>query len=195
MSVWKSPIFYVGITLLLFVIGLLSAPFTVDWNGYRASIEDYASKLTGRDVIISGDVSARLFPWPRLRLEGVRIANPAGAAMRDLVNAEAVEARMLLGSLISGFVEVSDIRVEKPVFALERLESGEVSWWLTPALRAGIPIGAERISVENLEIVDGKIFLSDNRRGAGRTCADHRAVAGGARWAGDPQCRHVVGGG
>src|SRR5687768_5030867 len=176
MSVWKSPILYVGIALVLSLVGLLSAPFIVDWNSYRASVEDYGRKLTGREVVISGDISARLFPWPRLRLEGVRIANPAGAAIPDLVKAEAIEARMLLGSLISGHVEVSDIRVEKPVFALERLETGEASWWLRPQLKGGIPIGAERISVEDLEIVDGQIFLSDSRRGGTAQFDDFDAV-------------------
>ena len=176
MSVWKSPILYVGIALVLSLVGLLSAPFIVDWNSYRASVEDYGRKLTGREVVISGDISARLFPWPRLRLEGVRIANPAGAAIPDLVKAEAIEARMLLGSLISGHVEVSDIRVEKPVFALERLETGEASWWLRPQLKGGIPIGAERISVEDLEIVDGQIFLSDSRRGGTARFDDFDAV-------------------
>ena len=176
MSIWKSPIVYVGITLVLLVIGLLSAPFIIDWNGYRAALEDYGSQLTGRRVVISGDISARIFPWPRLRLERVSIANPEGAANRDLVNAEAVEARMLLGSLISGHVEVSDIRIEKPVFALERLESGSASWWITPRLREGMPIGAERISVENLEIVDGKILLSDSRRGGTAQFEDFDAV-------------------
>ena len=176
MSIWKSPIVYVGITLVLLVIGLLSAPFIIDWNGYRAALEDYGSQLTGRRVVISGDISARIFPWPRLRLERVSIANPDGAAYRDLVNAKAVEARMLLGSLISGHVEVSDIRIEKPVFALERLESGSASWWITPRLREGMPIGAERISVENLEIVDGKILLSDSRRGGTAQFEDFDAV-------------------
>jgi hypothetical protein len=176
MSVWKSPIVYVGITLVLLVVGLLSAPFIVNWNGYRAAFEDYGSRLTGRRVVISGDISARVFPWPRLRLEGVSIANPEGASNPNLVNAQAVEARMLLGSLISGHVEVSDIRVEKPVFALERLESGSASWWITPRLEEGMPIGAERISVENLEIVDGKILLSDSRRGGTAQLDDFDAV-------------------
>jgi hypothetical protein len=176
MSVWKSPILYVGITLVLLVLGLLGAPFIVDWNSYRSALEDYGGKLTGRQVTISGDISARIFPWPKLRLEDVSIANAEGAAVPHLVNAKAIEARMLLGSLISGYVEVSDIRVEKPVFALERLESGAASWWLAPRLNQGIPIGAERISVENLEIVDGRILLSDSRRGGTAQFDDFDAV-------------------
>jgi AsmA-like protein len=176
MSVWKSPIIYVGIALVLFIVALLSAPFIIDWNSYRASIEDYGRKLTGRDVTVSGDISARVFPWPRLRLEGVRIANPEGAATPDLVRARAIEARMLLGSLLSGYVEVSDIRIENPVFALERLETGEASWWLAPELKGGVPMGAERISVENLEIVDGQVLLSDSRRGGTAKFEDFDAI-------------------
>src|SRR5262245_16131105 len=176
MSVWKSPIFYVGIALVLVIVALLSAPFVIDWNAYRSSIEDYGRKLTGRQVTVSGNISARIFPWPKLRLEGVRISNPEGATTPDLVNARAIEARMLLGSLLSGYVEVSDIRVENPIFAFERLETGEASWWLTPELKGGVPIGAERISVENLEIVDGQVLHSDSRRGGTAKFEDFDAV-------------------
>jgi hypothetical protein len=39
MSVWKSPIIYIGLAIVLFVCALLSAPFIIDWNSYRASLE------------------------------------------------------------------------------------------------------------------------------------------------------------
>ena len=49
MKVWKSPVFYFGMLLVVAVVGLLLAPFVVDWNGYRADLEAYGKKLTGRD--------------------------------------------------------------------------------------------------------------------------------------------------
>ena len=41
MKVWKSPVLYFGVLLMLAVVGLLLAPFVVDWDGYRADLESY----------------------------------------------------------------------------------------------------------------------------------------------------------
>ncbi len=165
MSVWRSPVLYAGIFLVLLVAGLIGAPFLIDWNGYRGTVEDYARKLTGRDVEVTGDISARLFPWPHLRLKGVRVANEPGTLITDMARAETVEARVLLGSLLGGRVEVSNIRIVKPVISFERLDTGDVNWWLSPQLDGSAPLGADKISIEDLEIVDGTLFVSDTRRG------------------------------
>ncbi len=165
MSVWRSPVLYTGIFLVLLVAGLISAPFLIDWNSYRGTVEDYARKLTGRDVTVTGDISVRLFPWPHLRLKGVRVANVPGTLISDVARAETVEARMLLGSLLGGRVEVSNIRIVKPVFSFERLDTSDVNWWLSPKLEGGGSLRAEKISIEDLEIVDGTLFVSDTRRG------------------------------
>ena len=52
MKVWKSPIFYFGLLLLIAVTGAMAAPFVIDWNSYRADLEIYGRKLTGRTVNI-----------------------------------------------------------------------------------------------------------------------------------------------
>ena len=114
---------------------------------------------------MTGDISARLFPWPHIRLKGVKVANVPGGLITDVVRAETVEARMLLGSLLGGRVEVSNIRIVKPVFSFERLDTSEVNWWLTPQFTGKAPVDAERVSIEDLEIVDGTVFISDTRRG------------------------------
>ena len=51
MSIWKSPVFYFGLLLVLLVGGALAAPFIVDWNSYRPNLEAYGRKISGRDVV------------------------------------------------------------------------------------------------------------------------------------------------
>ena len=87
MKVWKSPVLYFGVLLVIAVIGLLLAPFIVNWNGYRADLEAYGKTLTGREVTVEGPVTARLFPWPRFTAENVRIANPPGLEGRPCASA------------------------------------------------------------------------------------------------------------
>ena len=94
MKVWKSPVFYFGVLLVVAVAGLLLAPFVIDWNGYRSDLEAYGKKLTGREVAVEGRISARLFPWPRLTAEKVAIANPPGFAGQRFATAERITIRL-----------------------------------------------------------------------------------------------------
>ncbi len=51
-----------GLLVLLLTAALVVPPF-VDWSGYRADFEREASRILGRPVHVTGDVSARLLPF------------------------------------------------------------------------------------------------------------------------------------
>ena len=160
MSIWKSPIVYVGILIVLMVGGLVLGPLFVDWNGYRRDLEGWASRLTGREVEIKGDVSVTLFPWPSLAIEGLRIANPPQASMEDLFRAQSVEADLLLGPLLSGQLTVSAITITRPFIGLEKMPDGSAGFAITPASDASLPAN---ISFENITIQQGTILVSDEQ--------------------------------
>ena len=101
-TVWASPVLYLGIVLVIAVAGLLLAPFVIDWNSYRADLEAYGRKLTGREVMVDGPVSARLFPWPRLTVANVRVGSPEGMDARDFASAARLTVRMSLQGLLQG---------------------------------------------------------------------------------------------
>ena len=113
-TVWTSPVLYLGILLVVAVVGLLAAPFIIDWNGYRAELEAYGKKLTGREVIVEGPVSARLFPWPRLTVENVRVASPDGMEAREFAAARRLTVNMTLQGLLQGGIDVESIAIEEP---------------------------------------------------------------------------------
>ena len=165
MSVWRSPLLYLGIALILIAGAALAAPLYIDWNSYRADIEDYGRQLTGRKVVVGGDVEARLFPWPVLWLHDVTVENPPGAKIHRLMRADQIEMRLALAPLISGNVVVEGIRVDKPVFAFERLATGTGTWQLQPRIMLDDVVDVEMVSVDGIEIVDGSIVLADGRRG------------------------------
>ena len=166
MNVWKSPILYTGIALVLIVGGLIIAPWFIDWNSYRSKLEAFGKSATGREVTIVGDISARLFPWPRLRVEGLRIANPPDAKLPELLRAEAVEALFLLSPLLGGHYEVSAITIAKPVIGLERMQNGRASWALTgPTGESPLP---DNISFADITLDEGILFLSDGITGTTR---------------------------
>ena len=92
-TVWTSPVLYLGIVLVVVITGLLVAPFVIDWNSYRADLEAYGKKLTGRDVIVEPNVffgpgvkvadRATIIEKGRIRWEGTMPALQAAPAVRE----------------------------------------------------------------------------------------------------------------
>lgn len=165
MKVWKSPVFYFGVLLVVAVFGLLLAPFVIDWNGYRADLESYGKKLTGREVTIEGPISARLFPWPRLTAEKIAIANPPALGPEKFATAERITIRMTLGGLLQGGLDVDSIEVEQPSVSFERLETGEGNWQFTPSEDLRRSDILSRVRLDQISLTGGTLALRDRRRG------------------------------
>ncbi len=165
------------------VIGtVLVAPSYIDWNRYRGAIEAYAEEVTGRDVTIEGDIRFVLLPVPELSLGKFSIANeladhrPEDARTEDpprkMISLERLELRAALKPLLSGRVELTDVRLIRPLIAVEilagnhtnwqfdrkdqkqvRASRTERPWWLSALLRA---VRLDRMTVE-----DGTLTYSD----------------------------------
>jgi uncharacterized protein involved in outer membrane biogenesis len=164
-SAWRSPLLFFGILLILAAGALGFGPFFINWNSYKAEFQRQASLITGRRVVIDGPLNVRLFPWPRMTAGNVHISNPAGAMLADLASIEMVEAEIAAAPLLSGQISLRKVRLIKPVFSLERMAAGGVNWKLNPVTSvAGLP-EADQIAVAGIEIVDGKLFFGDGRRG------------------------------
>ena len=165
MKLWKSPILYIGVLLVIAVIAALAAPYVVDWARYRPTIEAYGSDLAGRKVVVAGPISARLFPWPRLTLEDVRVANVAGATTPEFLAAERVDIRMSLSGFLSGSILVEGIEVTRPRIAIERMATGSGNWRVISSpnlLKTGI---LSHIKLDQITVHDGTVNLIDARRG------------------------------
>ena len=175
MKVWKSPVLYFGVLLVILVIGLLAAPFIIDWNGYRADLEAYGKKLTGREVIVEGPVSARLFPWPRLTVENVKIASPEGMNSKEFASAGRITVNMTLQGLLQGSLDVESIDVQDPEVNFERLESGEGNWVLTPSADLVNSDILSRVKLDKITLTSGTVNYRDHRRGETVTLDDINA--------------------
>ena len=172
MSLWRSPLLYFGIFIILLAGAALAAPLYINWNSYKADIESYGRQLTGRAVTIGDDIEARLFPWPVLWLNNVKVENPPGAKFGELMQAEKIEARLALAPLISGKIVVEGIRIDEPVFAFERLATGTGTWHLEPKLAMTGLVSSDSVAVAGIEIVDGTVILADGRRGGAAKITD-----------------------
>jgi hypothetical protein len=164
MSAWKSPLLFIGFVLIAAAAAALFAPLYVDWNTYRAEFEDYGRQVTGRDVSIEGPIEVRLFPWPVLVLNDVRVANVVGALAANLMEAGRIEMGMSLAPLMSGQIEVDTVAIDSPVFAFERLPTGAASWTIEPDQSLPALIDPDRILVSQISITNGTLLAADHRR-------------------------------
>jgi uncharacterized protein involved in outer membrane biogenesis len=171
-SVWTSPVLYLGILLVVAVLGLLLAPFVINWDNYRADLEAYGKKLTGREVIIEGPVSARLFPWPRLTVESVHVASPDGMDAREFASAARLTVSMTLQGLLQGGIDVESITIEDPEVNFEPLESGESNWVLTPSADLVNSDILSRVKLDKIRLAGGTVNFHDRRRGETVTLDD-----------------------
>ncbi|VAV95786.1 hypothetical protein MNBD_ALPHA08-294, partial [hydrothermal vent metagenome] len=165
MNAWKSPLLLFGFAIILLAGGALFAPYFIDWGNYRADFEKYGRQLTGRETKVLGDINVKLFPWPRMTVKDVRVANPPGAMVKELFRADEIDVRLRLAPLLSGKLEVEGIEINRPVIGLERLASGQGSWFLQPEAGAVKIFGAEDIAVSGISITNGTIVLADGQRG------------------------------
>jgi hypothetical protein len=172
MNVWKSPVFYFGLLLVVVVIAALAAPFVIDWNSYRPGLETYGYKLTGRKVAINGPISVKLFPWPSLTAYDIHLANPPGLDAPEFARADRIDVRLQLAGLFSGTIQVDSIAVDHPVISFERQATGEGNWLLHPTADLANNDLLGRVSLDQITLSDAQVRFIDARRGEGEVALD-----------------------
>lgn len=165
MSVWKSPVFYFGILLLVVVTALLAAPYIVNWNGYKQSLETYGYRLTGRQVQIGGDVQIALFPWPKLTAENVAIGNPAGIDGPALLHTDVVTLSLQLGGLLNGNLNVDSVELVEPKVTLIRNADGAVNWLLNPDEDLRRSSLLSNVRLDQIQLSNGSFTIDDRKQG------------------------------
>jgi AsmA family len=180
MSILKSPVFYLGLLLVLLVGGALVAPFVVNWNSYRDNLETYGAKISGRQVAINGPIAVRLFPWPRLEAEDVSVANPKGVSGDAMMQAGKVTVHLALGGLFSGQIQVESIDVERPVVKLTMDKLGVGNWHFMPDAALAKTGLLNNVLLEKINIVDGVLNFDDGKHGISRKLISLNGVASAA---------------
>lgn len=154
---------------------LLAAPSLIDWNAYKGTIAERVSQATGRQVELRGDVGFTLLPSPALTVRDARLANAAGAAEPDMVRLKKLDARVALGPLLGGRIQVESIALVEPTFVVEVLKDGHINWDLSTAgVRTGDGLGAAEglvsaVSFDQVLIDNGTVIYRDDRNGRTET--------------------------
>ncbi|MHA1568964.1 MAG: AsmA family protein, partial [Alphaproteobacteria bacterium] len=166
------------------------APSLVDWNRYKPEIAAAAAALTGRDVVIEGDVGFEFFPAPVLRVDDVRVSNPAGFGGGEIARAGAVHLRVSLPALMAGRIEVGTVTVVRPLLTMEILPDGRRNW-LPASATPGRAVGKGAAGVFafpsvglDLSVESAFVIFRDDRSGYVRTLERLDIAVSGAAPAG-----------
>ena len=180
MSIWKSPVFYFGLLLVLLVGGALAAPFIVDWNSYRPNLEAYGRQISGRDVTVKGNVAVRLYPWPELHVDDISVAAPKGTVGVPLLAAKRAIIHLSLSALFSGQIRVEAIDLDAPILNLNLDQQGQANWHLRPdgdVARSGL---LANVLLEQINLRQGMVNFTDTRHRWQRHWTNFNGVISGA---------------
>lgn len=173
----KKVLYIVGGLIGLLIIALLVVPNFINWNSYKPEIADQVRTLTGRELVIGGDIDLKIFPSPRLVAENVSLSSIEGAQSPDLVSLRSVEVRIALAPLLGGNIGIETVQLMEPQVFLEVLTDGRATWTLSPPKelkleadqqtatnapqRASNNDSGPDITLGNFEIVNGSVTYQD----------------------------------
>ncbi|MCL1078677.1 AsmA family protein [Parashewanella spongiae] len=100
--------------LCLFSIGLLVVYLTMlfDLNDFKPQIIEAVKKQTGRDLVISKDLSWTVFPNVGIEIEAVTLSNPSGFSIKNMVTIDKAVAEVAFMPLLSKEIEVIRLKLE-----------------------------------------------------------------------------------
>jgi hypothetical protein len=147
-----------GIAIILVLVTALVGPFFVDWESYRTEVEATVGRLTGLQVRVTGPIDVRVLPTPTLTLQQIelgRAGNPAKTRARGL------RIEFALGDLLRGTLRAPILVLQGPEVTLSLDPAGRLAW-STPT----IGLDPDAVSIEKLEIEDGRATLADAASGS-----------------------------
>lgn len=150
----------VGLVAILILGAAFIVPWLIDWNSYKARMEEMTAQALGIEVAIEGDLDFVLLPQPRMRIEGVRL----GPVTHPLAEAQYVEADFSLMDFLRDRFSVTQLRLAGPHINLTIDETGHIETPITLAETAD----ASNVSIASARFEDAIVTVTDMRSGQSR---------------------------
>jgi AsmA protein len=175
---------YVAAGLIgLIVIGLIFVVVFVDPNDYRDDIQKIVKEKTGRDLTLSGDLKLSVFPWIALEAGPATLGDAPGFGPEPFVSIKQAHLGVRLLPLLSGKVEVGNVRLDGARIRLITDEQGRDNWAdLGKSDGAKTPAPASATSevptVAGLEINDAAVVMENRKEKSRREVRDFNLKTG-----------------
>lgn len=197
----KKVLWGIGGVIALLAAAVLVIPSVIDWNAYKPEIAEQVRKLTGRELVIAGDIDLNILPSPALVAEKVSLSSIDGAQSPDFVILNSVQVHIALAPLLAGKLRIESVRLVEPQIFLEVLADGRTTWVMSPPnapadpaqgnqSSASAPINAgdagPDIGVDNFELVGGTVIYQDAASGTKERIEDINLNVGAASLSSGP---------
>jgi AsmA protein len=175
---------YVAAGLIgLIVIGLVLVVVFVDPNDYRDDIEKLVEEKTGRELTLSGDLKLSVFPWIALESGPASLGDAQGFGPEPFVSIRDARVGVRLLPLLSGKVEVGNVRLDGARIRLITDENGRNNWADLGERGEEPPAptesGASEVpTVASLEISDAAVVMEDRQQNSRREVRDFNLKTG-----------------
>lgn len=160
----------IGIPLLaiLLVAVAIAVLMTIDFNRYKPLIAEETKKVTGRDLVIAGDLKLDISLTPAVYVAGVTLSNADWGERPEMIKVDRFEAQISLIPVLFGAIDIkrvvligADILLEVDprgranyVFAPPGAAAAEAPKGAAPAAEKelAIPIGVREVVIENSRV-------------------------------------------
>ncbi|MBI1675737.1 AsmA family protein [Shewanella sp. DW31] len=114
------------VTLILLVTVYLTVFF--DPNDFKPEIVDAVKKQTGRELVITDDLSWTFFPVIGINLGGVSLSNPEGFTPKAMLEVKKAVAEVALMPLFSQKIEIAELSLDGATINLVTRKNGTSSF-------------------------------------------------------------------
>jgi uncharacterized protein involved in outer membrane biogenesis len=170
MKVFWTILGIAGAVVVIVVVGVAIAVWTLDVNQFVGPLQARVKAATGRDLGI-GHVGIGIGLVPKIVATDVRFGNAPWGREPQMATAKRVEAEVALLPLLSRRVEIIELKLVDPVIALETDAHGKGNWdfGTGPASAPSGPAGAAVVpaaalaafGIGNVEISNGLVTYRD----------------------------------
>lgn len=165
--------------ILLVVIGIGALVTFVNPNQFKPLLTEQVKKMTGRDLVIKGDISWRFFPTLGLSVGDTAFRNPVGFAQPNLVQFKQAELSVSVLPLLSQQLDIGNMRLDGAHVFVQTLKNGVTNFdgltdkkaiadkTVTDKPAKDNDIGAKhshwKVSVAGIELVDASAEVRNDQ--------------------------------
>lgn len=162
------------IVIVTILLMLLAIPFFVSIDSYKSIIAEKVRQHTGRDLKMDGEITFAILPTPQIKMANLKLSSLPGAKAINLIEIDAIKAKLLLPPLLSGKIVIANLELIKPVINLEKLANGNGTWEVqldrptneTPEKTADTEAtsSSSLVSINDIRIKNGKLQYIEKDR-------------------------------
>ncbi len=118
----------IAMALVVFALIAVGAVFLIPTEKVAGLAAREFSKLTGRELVISGSVRPSFWPVLGVKTGPISVANAEWSEEGPLLQAASMEIAVDMASLFSGDVRITGLQLTEPAIVLERNAEGQGNW-------------------------------------------------------------------